>query len=261
MTARVVAVANQKGGVGKTTTAISLGATLAAYERKTLLIDLDPQSNCSSGLGFGGDNGGLTSYDLILGGTTVGAAVQPTDFPHLSIIPATPDLAGAEVELVGMVGREFRLRDALSGDQTAPYDFVLVDCPPSLGLLTLNALAGADGLLVPIQCEYFAMEGVSMLMSTIDEVRRFLNPGLTIDGILLTMYDERTNLAQQVADEVRGVFGELVFETLVPRNVRLAEAPSFGRPIHAYDLRSRGSQAYLELGREYLLRRESAHVG
>jgi chromosome partitioning protein len=241
MTARVVAVANQKGGVGKTTTAISLGATLAAYERPTLLVDLDPQSNCSAGLGFRCDGGEPTSYDLVLGGATMEA--------------------GAEVELVGMVGREFRLRDALAGDHTGPYDFILVDCPPSLGLLTLNALAAADGLLVPIQCEYFAMEGVSMLMSTIEEVRRFLNPSLTIDGILLTMYDERTNLAQQVAEEVRGVFGDLVFETLVPRNVRLAEAPSFGRPIHAYDLRSRGSQAYLELGREYLLRRESAHVG
>jgi chromosome partitioning protein len=260
MAARVVAVANQKGGVGKTTTAISLGATLAAYERQTLLVDLDPQSNCSSGLGFRSD-GEPTSYDLVLGGATVEAAVRPTEFPHLTVVPATPDLAGAEVELVGMVGREFRLRDALAGDHTNPYDFVLVDCPPSLGLLTLNALAAANGLLVPIQCEYFAMEGVSMLMSTVDEVRRFLNPGLTIDGILLTMYDERTNLAQQVVEEVRGVFGDLVFETLVPRNVRLAEAPSFGRPIHAYDLRSRGSQAYLELGREYLLRRESAHVG
>lgn len=260
MAARIVAVANQKGGVGKTTTTISLGATLAAYERQTLLVDLDPQSNCSSGLGFRGD-GAATSYDLVLGGSTVQTTARPTEFPHLAIIPATPDLAGAEVELVGMVGREFRLRDALAGDPTSPYDFVLVDCPPSLGLLTLNALAAADGLLVPIQCEYFAMEGVSMLMSTVDEVRRFLNPGLTIDGVLLTMYDERTNLAQQVADEVRGVFGDLVFETLVPRNVRLAEAPSFGRPIHAYDLRSRGSQAYLELGREYLLRRENAHVG
>jgi chromosome partitioning protein len=261
VTARVVAVANQKGGVGKTTTAISLGATLAAYERQVLLVDLDPQSNCSSGLGFGGSGVGTTSYDVVLGGATVETAAQPTEFPHLTVIPATPHLAGAEVELVGMVGREYRLRDALAGNQTAPYDFVLVDCPPSLGLLTLNALAAADGLLVPIQCEYFAMEGVSMLMSTVDEVRRFLNPSLTIDGVLLTMYDERTNLAQQVADEVRGVFGDLVFETLVPRNVRLAEAPSFGRPIHAYDLRSRGSQAYLELGREYLLRRENAHAG
>lgn len=260
MKARVVAVANQKGGVGKTTTAISLGATLAAYERQTLLVDLDPQSNCSAGLGFRDNGDQPTSYDLVLGGATVETAAQPSEFPHLSLIPATPHLAGAEIDLVGMVGREYRLRDAFAGDTTSQYDFVFVDCPPSLGLLTLNALAAADGLLVPIQCEYFAMEGVSMLMSTVEEVRRFLNPGLTIDGILLTMYDERTNLAQQVAEEVRGVFGELVFETLVPRNVRLAEAPSFGRPIHAYDLRSRGSQAYLELGREYLLRRESAHV-
>ena len=253
MAARVVAVANQKGGVGKTTTAISLGATLAAYERRTLLLDLDPQSNCTSGLGCDGGDG-ATSYDVVIGGATVEAAARPTEFPHLSIVPATPDLAGAEVELVGMVGRGFRLRDALTEDQLRAYEFVLVDCPPSLGLLTLNALAAADGLLVPIQCEYFAMEGVSMLMATVDEVRRYLNPALTIDGIVLTMYDERTNLAQQVAEEVRGVFGDQVFETLVPRNVRLAEAPSFGRPIHAYDLRSRGSQAYLQLGREYLER-------
>jgi chromosome partitioning protein len=253
MTARIVAIANQKGGVGKTTTAISLGATLAAYERRTLLLDLDPQSNCTSGLGCDGGDG-ATSYDVIIGDATVEEAARPTAFPHLGIVPATPDLAGAEVELVGMVGREFRLRDALVEDGLGTYEFMLVDCPPSLGLLTLNALAAADGLLVPIQCEYFAMEGVSMLMATVDEVRRYLNPGLTIDGILLTMYDERTNLAQQVADEVRGVFGDLVFKTLVPRNVRLAEAPSFGRPIHAYDLRSRGSQAYLQLGREYLER-------
>lgn len=252
MTARVVVVANQKGGVGKTTTAISLGATLAAYERRTLLVDLDPQSNCSSGLGFSDLDGEPTSYDLLLGGVTLEPVVRPTAFPHLGIVPATPHLAGAEVELVGMVGREFRLRDALADDLLAGYEYVLVDCPPSLGLLTLNALAAADGLLVPIQCEYFAMEGVSMLMGTVDEVRRFLNPRLSIDGVLLTMYDERTNLAQQVAAEVRGVFGDLVFDTVVPRNVRLAEAPSFGRPIHAYDLRSRGSQAYLELGREYL---------
>ena len=256
MRTRRVAVANQKGGVGKTTTAISLGASLAAYEHRTLLVDVDPQSNCSSGLGQRPRAGEPTSYELLLGSATVAEAGRPTEFPHLAVVPATPELAGAEVELVGMVGREFRLRDALAADAVAAYDFVLIDCPPSLGLLTLNALAAADGLLVPIQCEYFAMEGVSNLMSTIDEVRRFLNPNLVIDGILLTMYDERTKLAQQVADEVRGVFGSLVFETVVPRNVRLAEAPSFGRPIHAYDLRSRGSQAYLELGREYLQRTE-----
>jgi chromosome partitioning protein len=258
MRPRVVAVANQKGGVGKTTTAISLGATLAAYERRTLLLDLDPQSNCTAGLGLRPSAGEATSYDLLLGNVALAAAARATEFPHLGLVPATPDLAGAEVELVGMVGREFRLRDALAGDALAAYDFALVDCPPSLGLLTLNALAAADGLLVPIQCEYFALEGVSHLMTTIEEVRRFLNPALSIDGVLLTMYDERTRLAQQVADEVRGVFGELVFETVVPRNVRLAEAPSFGRPIHAYDLRSRGSQAYLELGREYLQRTEAA---
>ena len=256
MRARIVAVANQKGGVGKTTTAISLGAALAAYERRTLLVDVDPQSNCTSGLGQRPQPGEPTSYNLLLGSASVAEVARPTEFPHLGLVPATPELAGAEVELVGMVGREFRLRDALSVDAVAGYAFALVDCPPSLGLLTLNALAAADGLLVPIQCEYFAMEGVSNLMATIDEVRRFLNPALAIDGILLTMYDERTNLAQQVADEVRGVFGDLVFETVVPRNVRLAEAPSFGRPIHAYDLRSRGSQAYLELGREYLQRME-----
>jgi len=253
MAARVVAVANQKGGVGKTTTAISLGAALAAYERSTLLLDLDPQSNCSSGLGFG-EHDGPTSYEVVIGDATIAAATRATEFPHLAVVPATPDLAGAEVELVGMVGREFRLRDALTNDRLLEYRFALVDCPPSLGLLTINALAAADGLLVPIQCEYFAMEGVSMLMATVDEVRRYLNPGLSIDGILLTMYDERTNLAQQVAEEVRAVFGDLVFDTVVPRNVRLAEAPSFGRPIHAYDLRSRGSQAYLQLGREYLQR-------
>jgi len=261
MAPRVVAVANQKGGVGKTTTAINLGATLAAYEHKTLLVDLDPQSNCSSGLGFGVGKSSETSYDVLLGDTTIEQATQPTEFPHLSIVPATPHLAGAEVELVGMVGREFRLREALARERTAAHEYILIDCPPSLGLLTVNALAAADALLVPIQCEYFAMEGVSMLMTTVDEVRRFLNPNLMIDGILLTMYDERTNLAQQVAEEVRGVFGQLVFETVVPRNVRLAEAPSFGRPIHAYDLRSRGSQAYLHLGREYLERMSGSRGG
>ncbi|MFV2071091.1 MAG: ParA family protein [Thermoanaerobaculales bacterium] len=253
---RVVAVVNQKGGVGKTTTAISLGATLAAYENPTLLVDIDPQSNCSSGIGMEPGTDGLTTYELLTGAADLSAAAQPTEFPHLSIVPATPQLAGAEVELVGMVGREFRLRDALEERQIEPYQFVLIDCPPSLGLLTLNALTAADGLIVPIQCEYFAMEGVSNLMVTVEEVRRYLNPELAIDGIVLTMYDERTRLAQQVADEVRNVFGDLVFSAVVPRNVRLAEAPSYGRPIHAYDLRSRGSQSYLELGREYLARME-----
>jgi len=250
---RVVAVVNQKGGVGKTTTAISLGAALAAYERRTLLIDLDPQGNCTAGLGIEVVAGAATTYEVLTGQVGLSEVVRTTDFPHLSIVPATPELAGAEVELVGMLGREFRLRDALTG-VAEDNRFVLVDCPPSLGLLTVNALAGADALVVPIQCEYFAMEGVSNLLKTVDEVRRFLNPELAIDGILLTMYDDRTNLAQQVVQEVRSVFGDLVFETIVPRNVRLAEAPSFGRPIHSYDLRSKGAQAYLQLGREYLER-------
>ena len=251
-----MAVANQKGGVGKTTTTISLGAALAAYEYPTLVVDLDPQSNTTSGLGVEVKNGEMTSYQLVTGQCALEEAARPTDFPHLDVVPATPDLAGAEVELVGMVGREFRLRDAIA--KVERYRFVLIDCPPSLGLLTLNALAAVDGLLVPIQCEYFALEGVSELMRTVEEVRRFLNPNLSIDGMLLTMYDERTRLAQQVAEEVRSVFKDLVFDTVVPRNVRLAEAPSFGRPIHAYDLRSRGSQAYLCLGREYLARMEAA---
>jgi len=256
MAPRIVAVANQKGGVGKTTTAISLAATFAAYERPTLLVDVDPQSNATSGVGVELAADGFTTYQVITGESSAPAAVVRTDFPHLSLIPSTPDLAGAEVELVGMVGREFRLRDALR--ELEGYRYVVIDCPPSLGLLTLNALAAADALLIPIQCEYFALEGVSELMRTVDEVRRFLNPNLAIDGVLLTMYDDRTNLARQVADEVRSVFGDLVFETVVPRNVRLAEAPSFGRPIQAYDLRCRGSQAYLHLGREYLDRMEVA---
>ncbi len=258
MKPRIIAIANQKGGVGKTTTAVSLGATLAAYEQATLLIDLDPQANCSSGLGVSEAPEGIrTSYALLSGEAGIEDCVLPTDFPFLSLVPSTPDLAGAEVELVGAVGREFRVRDALKG--LDKFRFVLIDSPPALGQLTINALTAADGVLVPIQCEYFALEGVRELMKTIEEVRRYLNPSLAVEGILLTMYDDRTNLARQVAEEVRSVFGANVFETIIPRNVRLAEAPSFGRPIHAYDLRSRGAQAYLQLGKEYLDRLDGSH--
>lgn len=258
MKPRVIAVANQKGGVGKTTTVINLGATLAAYEHPTLLVDLDPQSNCTSGLGIDGANSKAPSaYKVLMGLAEAADAILPSAFPHLGAMTSTPDLAGAEVELVGMVGREFRLRDALA--EIEGFRYLFIDCPPALGQLTINALTAADALIVPIQCEYFALEGVSELMKTVDDVRRFLNPSLTIDGILLTMFDERTNLSRQVADEVREVFGDLVFETVIPRNVRLAEAPSFGRPIHAYDLRSRGAQAYLHLGKEFLSRMEGAH--
>jgi len=255
---RIVAVANQKGGVGKTTTVVNLGATLAAYEQPTLLVDLDPQSNCTSGLGVEGVTDlNETSYGLFVNGANPKEMVRPTGFPHLSIIPATPELAGAEVELVGMVGREFRIRDSLR--QIEDFRYLLVDCPPALGQLTINALTAADGLLIPVQCEYFALEGVKELMRTVEEVRRFLNPALALDGVILTMFDDRTNLARQVADEVRLVFGDLVFEVPIPRNIRLAEAPSFGRPIHAYDLRSRGAQSYLRLGREYLERVEAMY--
>lgn len=256
MKPRVVALANQKGGVGKTTTVINLAAALAAYERPALMIDLDPQSNCTAGLDIHVSPETLTSYHVLCGQATVDAASVPTRFPNLSLVPSSAELAGAEIELVSIGNREFRLREALEGFDGPEH--VFVDCPPSLGLLTVNALAAADGLIVPIQCEYFALEGVSDLIRTIEQVRHSLNPALEIDGVLLTMYDERTNLAQQVASEVRSVFGDVVFQAVIPRNVRLAEAPSFGLPVHAYDLRCRGAQAYLALGRQFLERRGGA---
>lgn len=253
---RVVALANQKGGVGKTTTVINLAAALAAYEHPALMIDLDPQSNCTAGLDVSVGPDTPTAYHVLCGQTSIDAAAVATRFPNLSLVPSSAELAGAEIELVDIRGREFRLRDALDGFEGPEH--VFVDCPPSLGLLTVNALAAAQGLIVPIQCEYFALEGVSDLIRTIEQVRCSLNPGLEIDGVLLTMYDERTNLAQQVASEVRSVFGDVVFEAVIPRNVRLAEAPSFGLPVHAYDLRCRGAQAYLQLGRQFLERRGAA---
>jgi chromosome partitioning protein len=251
---RVIAVANQKGGVGKTTTVMNLGAALAAYEQSVLVLDLDPQSNCTSGLGWSGD--GATSYQVLEGMTPLRDAFVATRFPRLDLLPAGRDLVGAEVELLGASDRAERLRKALA-ESPPPHQWVLIDCPPSLGILTVNALVAADAVLIPIQCEYFALEGVSELMRTLDRVRAAWNPSLAIIGAVLTLFYDHLSLARQVVDEVRRFFGDAVFQTIIPRNVRLAEAPSFGRTILEYDLRSRGAQAYLELAEELLGRRRS----
>ena len=252
---RVVALANQKGGVGKTTTAINLGASLAACDRKVLLIDLDPQANATSGIGLP-KNDPRSMYSVLLDGTGLRSIIRETELPSLHVAPSSVDLVGAEVELGDADDRQFRLRNAiepLKGD----YQYILIDSPPSLGLLTVNALTAADSVLVPMQCEYFAMEGVSQLLTTIERVQGALNPQLEIEGIALTMYDDRINLARQVAEEVRNHFGDKVYRTVIPRNVRLGEAPSFGKPIILYDIRSRGSEAYVSLAKEFILRAES----
>lgn len=252
--ARIVAIANQKGGVGKTTTAINLAAALAAYDQKVLLIDLDPQANATSGMGFSKREEG-TIYGALLSGEAA-PAVRETAFPNLWVLPSGRDLVGAEVELVNNPDRETRLRFAL-GAVRGSYDFLLIDSPPSLSLLTVNALTAADSVLVPIQTEYFALEGLTELLETIERVRDTFNPLLSMEGIVLTMFDERTNLARQVVDDIREHFGDRVFQTVIPRNVRLGEAPSFGKPVLAYDIKSRGAEAYLALGREFLKRRRA----
>jgi chromosome partitioning protein len=254
---RTLAIANQKGGVGKTTTAINLATALAGSGQQVLLIDLDPQGNASTGLGVDRAQGLHGTYAGLVDGTPLLDLALPTAVPGLSIIPADSDLAGAEIELVSTDRREHRLRTAinaiLAGNNA--LDFVLIDCPPSLGLLTLNGLVAADSVLVPLQCEFFALEGISQLMRTIERVRQALNPRLRLQGIVLTMYDRRNNLSDLVADDVRSFFGEQVYETVIPRNVRVSEAPSHGKPVLLYDFRSPGSQAYVRLAAE-LLRRE-----
>lgn len=245
-----VAIANQKGGVGKTTTAINIATAMAAAGWKTLLVDLDPQGNASTGLGVPAAQRDLSSYDLLVDGVTLEECAVPSTIPGLDLVPATVDLSGAEVELVGVENRAERLRSQLRAD--APYDICFIDCPPSLGLLTLNALTAADTLMVPLQCEFFALEGLSQLLQTVEQVQQRFNPDLGIVGIALTMFDRRNRLTDQVADDVRECLGKLVFEAVIPRNVRLSEAPSHGLPALIYDHSCTGSRAYMALARELI---------
>jgi chromosome partitioning protein len=253
---RIIAIANQKGGVGKTTTAVNLATALAAADKRVLLFDLDPQGNASTGLGISRQARAVTSYEVLVGAKPIKSAMVATSVPQLSVVPASVDLSGAEIELVAAERREYRLREALTAHAEAlPFDYVLIDCPPSLGLLTLNALVAAHAVLVPLQCEFYALEGLSHLVRTIERVKRHLNPTLEIQGVVLTMFDKRNNLSDLVAADVRDHFGDKVYDTVIPRNVRISEAPSHGKPVLLYDFRCPGAQAYVHLAGE-VLRRE-----
>jgi chromosome partitioning protein len=259
---RIITVANQKGGVGKTTTTINLATALAAIGERVLIIDLDPQGNASTGLGIDRQDRTVSSYDVMMGETPIEEAAMPTAVPGLSIVPSTLDLLGVEMEIAAAPDRVLRLRNALARNaiESAHFSYVLIDCPPSLNLLTLNAMAAADSVLVPLQCEFFALEGLSQLLETVEQVRGSINPSLNIQGIVMTMFDGRNNLANQVVEDVRTHMGEKVYETVIPRNVRVSEAPSYGKPAILYDLKCAGSQAYLQLASEVIRRERQLKV-